>query len=86
MKFLKKESKKLLLENIYKQELVNHVSEENINGLQVVKYVDGGLCSYPTFVVFGEKYNFSFSPICGLDIEREFAQLREVVESVELIK
>ena len=60
-----------------------------INGLTVVKYLTysyGIGCVWPTLVVIGERYNYSFSPICGqIDFEDTFNFFEQIIESLSLI-
>jgi len=56
-----------------------------INGLNTVKYTDFGLCLYPTLQVIGKKYNYEFVPVCGLEIEKEFKFLENIVKTVKLV-
>ncbi|MFH1284695.1 MAG: hypothetical protein ABIH78_03870 [Candidatus Peregrinibacteria bacterium] len=56
-----------------------------INGLTVVKFIDFGMCSYPSLYVIGEKYDYEFMPQCSVDEESDFEFLEEIVSSVKLI-
>lgn len=54
----------------------------NINGLEVVKYEDNGLCYYPIMVVIGKNYNYEFRPLCG----GTFKDVEVRVKTVKLIE
>lgn len=65
-------------------EVVPNTTVRKIGDLTVVQYIDAGLCSYPTFEVIGQKYNYSFTTSCGHDEEEEIAYLEDVVKRVTL--
>ncbi len=54
-----------------------------INGLEVVKYETGGLCTYPTFQVIGRKYNYELIPACGSGDEFEY--LENIVKTIKFL-
>lgn len=55
----------------------------HINGLEVVKYMTDGFCSYPTMVVIGKKHNYSFGPICGG--KEDFPTLEKTIKTIKLL-
>lgn len=55
----------------------------NINKLPVVKYTLGGLCTYPTMVVIGKKYNYELTPLCG--DESSFDKMQSIIETAAFL-
>ncbi len=78
---LKKEIKE---EEMRNTGLINYYSTTTYNGFDVVKYVELGMCSYPTLEVVGPNgFNYSFTPTCSVDDKEEFGKLWEVVKTVK---
>ena len=57
-------------------------SKTIINGLTVVKYTDYGLCSYPTLIVIGRKYNYTVGSLCN----GNYKELIDIVKTMKLIE
>lgn len=58
---------------------------DTVHGLEVVKWVDLGLCGYPTMEVIGMKYNYRFSPICGFEDDEMFEFWADLIKTMQLI-
>jgi hypothetical protein len=56
-----------------------------IKDLEVVKYMTGGMCNYPTLEVVGPFMNYSFSPVCGEKEKEEFAYMSNVIRTIEFL-
>lgn len=52
----------------------------------MVRYIDGGYCSYPTFEVIGKKYNYVISRCQRKELDQEFQVLEDIVKSMKLIE
>ena len=55
------------------------------NDLAAVKYVDMGLCNYPTIEVIGQKYNYRFAPTCADLTDDGFAFLENIINTAKLL-
>lgn len=53
-----------------------------INGLEVVKYENFGLCSYPTLQIIGKKYNYELKPLCDGE---SFQFFEDIIKTIKLI-
>jgi len=58
----------------------NKISK-NINGLQVMKFDQNGLCDYSTIRVSGKKYDYEFTSACNSG----FIDIEKIVNTVKLI-
>jgi hypothetical protein len=58
----------------------------DVNGLQVVEYLynNAGLCSEPTYIIVGKKFNYVFTNECTADIWPD-TLLEKVIKTVKLI-
>lgn len=64
--------------------LVDYHNTTSVNGFDVVRYWESGLCSYPTLEVVGPNgFNYSFTPTCSGDDKEEFEKLWEIVKTVK---
>lgn len=81
LEFLSAKSASQLTSNIAKDELNHGIITKQLNGLQVVEYTGEGLCSYPTVIVIGQKFNYQFNYICG----GTFADLENIAKTVKLL-
>lgn len=76
-------SKESVLSLIETDSLIEFKDELVINGYDVIRYTEAGLCVYPKVELIGEKANYLLFPVCGNGSETEFDYLTNVVKSVE---
>lgn len=85
LKIMKSNETSEVISNLKDGDLTSAPSIIRINGRDVIKYEGYGLCNYPTLEVVGSKYNYNFSPVCGIDSKEEFEILEDIVETIEIV-
>lgn len=65
--------------------LIKYYNTENVNGNDIVRYWEAGMCNYPTLEVVGPNgFNYAFYPTCSAgDDKVEFDKLWKIVETVK---
>jgi hypothetical protein len=65
---------------------VEFLSSDLFGDFTVAKYIEGGLCAYPTIEIIGTKHNYKFSSTCSTgDADDDFAYMEDIIATGALI-
>jgi len=61
------------------------MEKTTINGMQVVKFYEKGICEHPNIEVVGETFNYAFYVTCSSDMETDMKVLENYVKSMKFV-